>query len=104
MPFGLRNAPSIFQRMVNHVLKPVLGDCYECYLDAIALYSSTPEEHYQGVEKVLTLLHKAGLTLKPEKCHFFQRQLEFLGYLVSEDGMRPQENKIRAVQDFPIPR
>ncbi|GBO27786.1 Retrovirus-related Pol polyprotein from transposon 17.6 [Araneus ventricosus] len=90
--------------MVNHSLKPVLGDCYECYLDDIALYSSTPEEHYHGVEKVLTLLYKAGLTLKPEKCHFFQRQLEFLGYLVAEDGMRPQENKIRVVQDFPIPR
>ncbi|GBL53970.1 Retrovirus-related Pol polyprotein from transposon 297 [Araneus ventricosus] len=103
MPFGLRNAPSTFQRMVNHVLKPVLGDCCECYLDDIVIYSNTPEEHYQDVEKVLTLLHKAKLTLKPEKCHFFQRQLEFLGYLVSEDGMRPQENKIRTVQDFPIP-
>ncbi|GBL99853.1 Retrovirus-related Pol polyprotein from transposon 17.6 [Araneus ventricosus] len=104
MPFGLRNAPSTFQRMVNHVLQPVLHKCCECYLDDIVIYSSAFEQHYHNVQRVLKLLHQAGLTLKLEKCHFFKQKLEFLGYFISSEGIQPQESKIRAVQEFLTPK
>lgn len=104
MPFGLRNAPSSFQRMINRILRPVLGKTCECYLDDIVIYSPSLERHHEDVREVLGLLHRAGLTLKPEKCHFFQRELNFLGYHISGEGMRPQASKTQAVLDFPAPQ
>ena len=67
MPFGLKNAPATFQRLVNSLLNG-MADRVETYIDDIAVYSQTWEQHLQNLKKVVSLLQSAGLTLRTDKC------------------------------------
>ena len=103
MPFGLKVAPAIFQRCMNEMLRPVLGQFAMVYLDDICIFSKTEKEHHDHVAKVLKLLEDAGLTAKASKCTFNCRQLEILGYLVDKDGVRPQPKKVEAIKNMAPP-
>ena len=74
MPFGLKNAPSTFQRVMEEVLKSVIGVCCEVYIDDIIIYSETEAQHAAHVKQVFDLIEKAGLSMKIEKCHFGARK------------------------------
>lgn len=105
MPFGLTNAPSTFQRVMNGVLRGLTWQTCLVYLDDIVIFTRGGiERHIAQVAAVLERLAVAGLTLKLRKCVFAAKSMEYLGHLLSGEGVRPVERLIHAVREFPRPR
>ncbi|UYV66441.1 hypothetical protein LAZ67_4001687 [Cordylochernes scorpioides] len=104
MPFGLCNAPATFERMIDNLLKGLKWTICLCYLDDIIVFSDGFEEHLRRLQLVLNCLKKAGLCLNSKKCKFGAKNIMVLGHEVSENGIRPDQEKIRAVRDFATPR
>lgn len=103
MPFGLTNAPATFQRYINSVLRPYLDVFCTAYLDDVMVYSEDPAKHEGHVRTVLEALAKAGLQAKPQKCEFGVSTVEYLGVLVTPDGIQMDPAKVSAVRDWPVP-
>ena len=74
------------------------------YLDDIIVFAKTPEEHISRLRRVLMKLRAAGLKLKPSKCAFFKKKITYLGHVVSEEGIATDEEKVRVIRDWPIPK
>ena len=93
MPFGAKNAPATFQRLMDNCLGELNMNWCIVYLDDIIIYSSATS-HIERLEAVFQKLAKAGLKLKPSKCEFFKRRTKYLGHIVSEEGVStdPQES------------
>ena len=102
LPFGLNISPNIWQRSMDHILQGLKG--VVCYLDDILVTGSSRQEHVANLEAVLARLQQYGIRLRKEKCRFFQQSLEFLGYTLSTDGVRPSEKKVSDVQAMPAPQ
>jgi hypothetical protein len=103
MPFGLTNAPATFQNLMNDVLRDFLDDFTIVYLDDILIFSRSLEEHKRHVRLVLERLRANGLFTKPEKCSFHQDETEYLGYIVSPNGVKMDPKKVTAIIDWPEP-
>ena len=107
MPFGLRNAPAVFQRLMQRVLfglNPEEGAPFNAvYMDDILVFSKTFEDHLKHLEAVIERLSSAGLKLKPAKCKFIRHVVEFLGHILTPDGLCPNPERVSAVQKFPRP-
>lgn len=103
MPFGLTNAPASFQHLVNSTFHDMIDRFVVAYLDDILIYSDTREEHEQHVRTVLKRLRDAGLYAKGEKCEFYSTTVEFLGYIVSPEGIQMDPEKVRAISEWPRP-
>ena len=103
MPFGLTNAPATFQRLMNKILKPVLYQSTLVYLDDIIVFSKTLDDHIKHLATVFKLLAENGLKLKLKKCEFFKDKIDYLGHIVSRDGVAPNHKKIQAILDYPEP-
>ena len=101
MPFGLRNAAQTFQRFIDQVLHG-LHFCY-AYIDDLLIASRSPEEHKQHLRLVLERLSEHGLLINPAKCVFGVEQLDFLGHRVDSQGIRPLEEKVQVICEFPQP-
>ena len=104
MPFGLTNAPATFQAYINNVLREHLDVFVVVYLDDILVYSKTKEEHVKHVRMVLEALRQADLRVKPEKSQFHRQEIEFLGYIITDHGIRMDQAKVQAVLDWPTPK
>ena len=104
MPFGLKNAPATFQRLMDQILSGLQGIELFVYMDDIVIYSSSLEEHGEKLKKLLGRLQTAGLTLQPEKCHFLRKEIAYLGHVITQDGVKPDPRKIEAVKKFPRPK
>ncbi len=104
MPFGLANAPSTFQRLMHAVLRGLQYDICLVYLDDIIIFSRTFDDHLTHLNDVFSRLRSANIKLKPSKCSFACSEVEYLGHVVSRDGIRLDPNKIQAVREFPVPR
>jgi hypothetical protein len=104
MPFGLCNAPAVFQRMMNNVLGQHRFTKVLCYLDDLLIPATTLEESLAVLRETLEMLRTAGLTLKLSKCYFLRTTIEYLGYVISEAGVQPSNLKIDAVDNFPTPQ
>ena len=102
MPFGLSNAPAVFQEIMSAVL---LGcDKFAiAYLDDIMVFSETLEEHLQHLNLIFGKLGKHKLKLKLKKCSFLKSETNDLGFVTSEDGNKPDEKKIDAFRSLPVP-
>ena len=103
MPFELCNAPATFQRLMQAVLSGLEWRVCFVYLDDILVCSRSFQEHLQHLNLVIERLRRAGLTLKPQKCYFLQREVHYLGHLISHEGIAPDPAKTEKVREFPIP-
>lgn len=103
MPFGLANAPAVFQRMMNRVLGSARFTEATAYIDDVLIYGKNVEECLERLERVLILLDKANLTLNLSKCDFLKDKIMYLGYEISGAGVRPGDKKVQSVLDYPCP-
>ncbi|XP_038979199.1 uncharacterized protein LOC120109538 [Phoenix dactylifera] len=104
MPFGLCNAPSTFQATMNEVFRPYLRKFMLVFFDDILVYSHSMEEHVKHLEVVLSILEKHHFYIKPSKCAFAQKELEYLGHIISGEGVKVDQRKIEAMVDWPLPK
>ncbi|KAI4293409.1 hypothetical protein PAPHI01_2683, partial [Pancytospora philotis] len=104
MPFGLKNASMVFQRMMDVLMRDLIGKCCYVYIDDIVVFSDSAEDHEQALEQVLARLDSAGLIVNREKCKFRCTSVEFLGHEISKDGVRPSSAKIETIMSVAQPK
>lgn len=103
MPFGLTNAPSTFQAVMNDLFRPHLCRFILVFFDDILIYSPTIEQHLQHLLITPKLLRDNHFFANASKCSFGKSNMSFLGHGVSARGIEVDQDKIRAVQDWPVP-
>ncbi len=103
LPFGLSNAPAVFQALVNDVLRDMLDQFIYVYLDDILIFSHSLQEHVQRVRRVLQRLLENGLYVKVEKCVFHAQSVPFLGYIVSVEGRIRTRFRLWLIGQLQIP-
>ena len=104
LPFGLANAPATFQAYINQALRGLVDVICVVYLDDILIFSNEPAEHWRHVEMVLERLRAYGLYVNLKKCEFATKQVEFLGFIVSTDGVSMDTERVRTIEEWPQPR
>ncbi|CAF4878033.1 unnamed protein product [Pieris macdunnoughi] len=104
MPFGLKNAPATFQRAMDSVLYGLQGERCFVFLDDIVVFASSLQEHEQKLYEVFNRLRKNGLKVQPDKCEFLRKEVAYLGHIISSEGVKPNPDKVHAVDNFPVPK
>ena len=104
LPFGLSNASSAFQRLMDVCMTGLTYTHMLCYQDDIIVYGSTIEEHNERLRVVLQRLADCGLTMKHEKCKFAQTEVKFLGHIIGDGKIKVNPSTTAAVRDFPRPK
>jgi hypothetical protein len=104
MPFGLTNAPAAFQHFMNDIFSDMLDVSVIVYLDDILIYSDDPESHKKHVREALRRLRKHGLYANADKCVFNTDTVEYLGFILSPQGLTMDPSKVKTIQDWPEPR
>ena len=103
LPFGMKNSPATFQRIIPLIVQDLLPKGVDAYLDDIIIYTRTEEEHLQLLEEVLSRLLQHNAKLRREKCVFFTKQIQYLGHIISGGTLQPAPEKLQAVAEFPVP-
>ena len=103
MPFGLSNVPAAFQRYMNEIFADMLDVCVIIYLDDILIYSDNMSQHKAHVKEVLRRLWKNGLYASLPKCEWHKDEVEYLGYILTTEGLRMDQKKIQTILDWPEP-
>ena len=101
VPFGLTQAPAYFQELMTSILKDFPFAI--AYLDDIIIFSKTPQEHLSHICMVFEKLKPANLSMKKSKCHFFSKEIQYLGHILSDTGLRPLPSKTHAIQNMNPP-
>ena len=102
MPFGLSNAPAVFQELMSVVLQGY-SNFATAYLDDIMIFSATLEEHLEHLRMVFERLREHQLKLKLKYCSFLKGETNYLGFVISEDGIQPDQKKVEAIRTLPAP-
>jgi hypothetical protein len=97
MPFGLKAAPATFQRMMNSVLRDLIGDRCFVYMDNVLILGETLSEHHTKLREVFEQFRKFNIKIEPDKCEFLRLELTSLGHVISKDGVKPNPKKIEDV-------
>lgn len=102
LPFGLCNAPDIFQEALQ---TKVLAGCrgQKCYLDDVIVHGATKEEHDENLNAVLRRLHEHNVRINMEKCVIGQKKVKFVGFSMSDEGLRVEDDKLKAIREFRRP-
>lgn len=103
MPFGLRNAPSVFQRALIQALGDLVNDYVVVYMDDVLIVASNANEALERLRVVLGVLARKGFILNPTKCAFLRQEVEYLGFVVSKGEIRPNPRKVHALTFLPPP-
>src|SRR5699024_8924758 len=89
MPFGLKNAPATFQRVMNNIMTGLQNEICAVYMDDIIIFSSTLDEHIKRLNTVFERLQNSNLKLQPDKCEFLRKEVLYLGHIITKDGVKP---------------
>ena len=100
MPFKLKNALATFQRMMDNAFRGLIGTRCFAYMDDIVIFGETIQKHNENLEAVLERIKTLGLRLEPSKCEYLKPELEYLGHVITKDGVKPNPEKLSAVQSF----
>lgn len=103
MPFGLKNAPATFQRAMNNILGGYIGTICFVYLDDIIIMGKDLKTHIENLAKILKRLSDFNLKIQLDKCEFMRRETEFLGHVITQEGIKPDQEKIRKILDWKLP-
>jgi hypothetical protein len=103
MPFGLRNGPAIFQRVMQEILAPYLWIFCLVYIDDIVVFSKSYDDHLSHLDQVLEAIELSGITLSPKKCHLFYSSILLLGHKVSRLGLSTHDEKVKAILELKEP-
>lgn len=104
MPFGLKNAPATFQRMINYVLQEFINKICVVYLDDILIFSTSIQEHVEAINNIFNKLREFNLKIQIDKCKFFAKSTEYLGHVLTRDGIKPNEKKIEVIRNIHLPK
>ena len=104
MPFGLRNAPSTFQRLMDEFLEGLEEEWIQVYMDDLVIFSRNIEEHRDHLMKVISRLKEFNLRVSVDKKQLGKREVRFMGHILSESGVRPNPDKIKAILEVPVPK
>ena len=100
MPFGLTNAPTAFQHLMNNIFLDLLDICVLVYLDDILIYSNTLEEHHRHIREVLLRLWNNKLYACGDKCSFHEDTIEYLGFILSPNGLSMDPSKVSTILEW----
>jgi len=104
MFFGMINSPATFQTIMNNIFRTLIAKgIIMVYLDNILIFTKTEEEHEQAVWRVLEVLAEHKLFLRPEKCEFHRKQIEYLGLIISENKVVMDPVQVTRVHNWPTP-
>lgn len=103
LPFGLKNASSMFQRAIDDVLREQIGKTCYVYVDDVIVFSETKEDHVRHIDCILKNLFEANMRVSIEKSNFFKTEVEYLGFIVSREGIKTAPSKIDTIKNYPEP-
>lgn len=104
MPFGLKNAPATFQRMMDEILREFLYKFCFVYMDDVVIFSRSLSEHLDHIRIIFKRLRDVNLKVQPDKSEFLSKEVAFLGHIITPQGIKPNPSKIEAIQRYPIPK
>ena len=104
MPFGLCNAPAAFQRWIKETLMEYINMCCIVYLDDVLIFSNNLQQHQQDVRNILEAIRKSGMKVKPSKCEFHKKETEYLGFIISREGIKTDPVKTEAIWYWKTPK
>jgi hypothetical protein len=104
VPFGLSNTPPIFMFLMNGVFREYLDKFVIVFLDDILVFSMSEEEHEHHLRMVFQVLREHQLYSKLSKCSFYQKQIHYLGHIISKDGIEVDPENIEAIREWSIPK
>ena len=104
LPYGLMNSPAVFKRLMDLVIVGLTMEACLVYTDDVIVFTEMFEQHLECLTIIFKHLRQAGLKLKVSKFHILQLRMEFLGFVLSAKGMKPNLEKVRAVVIRPFPQ
>lgn len=97
LPFGLKNAPAIFQRALDDILREYIGKICYVYIDDIIIFGPDEQTHLSNMETVFETLQKANMKVQSNKCEFLKREVQYLGFIISTEGIKTNPSKVEAI-------
>lgn len=104
MPYGLKNGPSTFQRCMDNVLKEYLHKFCFVYMDDVVVFSKSLQEHINHLKLIFQKIKEFNLKIELDKCEFLSKNVEFLGHVITPEGVSPNPSKLNTIENYPIPR
>ena len=104
LPFGLTNAPATFMCLINNIFHQYLDKFVLIFIDDILIYSRTMEEHHEHLRLVLQTLREHQLYAKFSKYEFFKEKIQYLGHIITKEGIAVDPEKIRTIMEWPVPK
>lgn len=104
MPFGLKNAPATFQRLMNETLRDYINRTCVVYLDDILIFSTSLKEHVKAITDIFKVLEQTNLKIQIDKCNFMKKDTQFLGHVLTSEGLKPNPEKIKVIKELEIPK
>lgn len=104
MPMGLSTACQTWQKTINTILEPLIGKGVYVYLDDVIVYAKNKKEHDETLWNVMDLLKDHNLQLKITKCNLYAKEFEYLGHIISKEGIKANPKKVEVIHNYPRPR